>query len=446
MMQIARFDSQVEKLIPTLRGPAPRKCGKLVRVVGLTLEAKGIIAPLGAHCQVENLDLGTLIDAEVVGFHNDLLYLMPFSDPGGVGPGARVWVKSNHSKANLGESLLGRVIDGLGRPMDGRGPIPYNQQLSMEGLSINPMERGPINKILDTGIKAINTCLTIGQGQRLGLMAGSGVGKSVLLGMLTRNTQADVVVIGLIGERGREVQEFIHNTLGEQGLAKSVVVAAPANISPVLRLKATHLTHLIAEYFRDRGKNVLLLCDSLTRVAHAQREVGLAIGEPPTAKGYPPSVFAVLPKLIERAGVGRGGHGSITAMYTVLAEGDDRADPIVDIARASLDGQVMLSRSLADAAHYPAIDLAGSISRVMDSLVTPEQMKAANRFRRLWSLYQQNQDLIQVGAYEAGTNPDLDEAIKLRPAMEALLQQPSDVSVQFKSAQQLLNQLTGQRN
>ena len=443
-MQIARFDAEVEKLIPSLRSSKPRKCGKLVRVVGLTLEAKGIIAPLGAHCQVENLDLGTLIDAEVVGFHNDLLYLMPFSDPGGVGPGARVWVKSNHSKASLGEALLGRVIDGLGKPLDGRGPIAYSQQLGMEGLSINPMERGPIDKILDTGIKAINTCLTIGQGQRVGLMAGSGVGKSVLLGMLTRNTEADVVVIGLIGERGREVQEFIHNILGEEGLAKSVVVAAPANISPVLRLKATNLTHIIAEYFRDKGKNVLLLCDSLTRVAHAQREVGLAIGEPPTAKGYPPSVFAVLPKLIERAGVGRNGYGSITAMYTVLAEGDDRSDPIVDIARASLDGQVMLSRTLADAAHYPAIDLAGSISRVMDSIVTPEQLKAANRFRRLWSLYQQNQDLIQVGAYEPGTNPDLDEAIKLRPGMEALLQQPSDISVQFSAAQQLLNQLTGQ--
>lgn len=443
-MQIARFDAEVEKLIPSLRSSKPRKCGKLVRVVGLTLEAKGIIAPLGAHCQVENLDLGTLIDAEVVGFHNDLLYLMPFSDPGGVGPGARVWVKSNHSKASLGEELLGRVIDGLGKPLDGRGPIAYSQQLGMEGLSINPMERGPIDKILDTGIKAINTCLTLGQGQRVGLMAGSGVGKSVLLGMLTRNTEADVVVIGLIGERGREVQEFIHNTLGEEGLAKSVVVAAPANISPVLRLKATNLTHIIAEYFRDKGKNVLLLCDSLTRVAHAQREVGLAIGEPPTAKGYPPSVFAVLPKLIERAGVGRNGYGSITAMYTVLAEGDDRSDPIVDIARASLDGQVMLSRTLADAAHYPAIDLAGSISRVMDSIVTPEQLKAANRFRRLWSLYQQNQDLIQVGAYEPGTNPDLDEAIKLRPGMEALLQQPSDISVQFSAAQQLLNQLTGQ--
>jgi flagellum-specific ATP synthase len=438
------FATQVDNFIPQLRAPEIAISGKLVRVVGLTLEAKGIIAPLGAHCQVENIDLGTYIDAEVVGFHDDVIYLMPYTEPGGVGPGARVWVRSNHSKASLGRNLLGRVIDGLGHPIDDKGPIDYTDQLGLEGLSINPMERGPIKKILDTGIKAINTCLTVGQGQRLGLVAGSGVGKSVLLGMLTRNTQADVVVIGLIGERGREVQEFIHQILGDKGMAKAVVIAAPANVSPVLRLKATQLTHLIAEYFRDRGQNVLMLCDSLTRVAHAQREIGLAIGEPPTAKGYPPSVFALLPRLIERAGVGRKGVGSITAMYTVLAEGDDRADPIVDIARASLDGQVMLSRQLADAAHYPAIDLAGSISRVMNNLVPAPLLKSANRFRRLWSLYQQNQDLIQVGAYEAGTNPDLDEAIRLRPAMEALLQQDSEASVNMEHSQKLMIQLAGQ--
>ena len=335
------FATQVDNHIAHLRAPELSASGKLVRVVGLTLEAKGIIAPLGAHCQVENIDTGAFIDSEVVGFHNELLYLMPFTEPSGIGPGARIWVRSNHSKASLGNAMLGRVVDGLGQPLDDKGPIAYTDQLGLEGLPINPMERGPIKQVLDTGIKAINSCLTLGQGQRIGLMAGSGVGKSVLLGMLTRNTKADVVVIGLIGERGREVQEFIQQTLGEEGLAKSVVVAAPANVSPVLRLKATNLSHLIAEYFRDQGKNVLLLCDSLTRAAHAQREIGLAIGEPPTAKGYPPSVFALLPRLIERAGVGRKGVGSITAIYTVLAEGDDRADPIVDIARASLDGQVM---------------------------------------------------------------------------------------------------------
>ncbi len=437
------FASQVDDLVSNSRVADASRSGNLVRVVGLTLEAKGIMAPLGAHCQVENVDYDTFVDAEVVGFHDDVLYLMPFTDPGGLGPGARVWVRSNHSKAGLGDNLLGRVIDGVGQPLDGKGPVEYSDYLSLEGLPINPMERGSIDTILDTGIKAINTCLTLGRGQRLGLVAGSGVGKSVLLGMLTRNTLADVVVIGLIGERGREVQEFIQNTLGPEGLAKSVVVAAPANISPVLRLKATFLTHLIAEYFRDQGKNVLMLCDSLTRVAHAQREIGLAIGEPPTAKGYPPSVFAMLPKLIERAGVGRHGYGSITAVYTVLAEGDDRSDPVVDIARASLDGQVMLSRELADAAHYPAIDLAGSISRVMASLVSPEQLHSANRFRRLWTLYQQNQDLIQVGAYEPGTNPDLDEAIKIRAGMEALLQQLSNESVALSDSQIFLNQLTG---
>jgi flagellum-specific ATP synthase len=283
------------------------------------------------------------------------------------------------------------------------------------------MERGPIDTILDVGVKAINSVLTIGRGQRIGLVAGSGVGKSVLLGMLTRFTKADVVVIGLIGERGREVQAFIAESLGDEGLAKSVVIAAPANVSPVLRLKATHMTHVIAEYFRDQGKNVLMLCDSLTRVAHAQREIGLAIGEPPTAKGYPPSVFALLPNLIERGGVGRHGFGSITSIYTVLAEGDDASDPIVDIARASLDGQVMLSRRLADQAHYPAIDLNGSISRVMQVLVSPEDLRQSNKFRRLWSVYQQNADLVQVGAYEHGSNPELDEAIRLRDQMVTFL-------------------------
>jgi flagellum-specific ATP synthase len=367
--------------------------------------------------------MGHSVEAEVVGFNDQTLYLMPFTDPVGIGPGASVRLISSSAQVRLGPALLGRILDGRGEPLDGK-PAPICEDvLSLHGRPINPMERGPINQVLDVGVKAINGMLTVGRGQRLGLVAGSGVGKSVLLGMLTRFTEADVVVIGLIGERGREVQAFIEESLGPEGLAKSVLVAAPANVSPVLRLKATHMTHVIAEYFRDQGKNVLMLVDSLTRVAHAQREIGLAIGEPPTAKGYPPSVFALLPNLIERAGVGRHGHGSITAIYTVLAEGDDGNDPIVDIARASLDGQVMLSRKLADAAHYPAIDLNGSISRVMQNLLSPTDLKRANRFRRLWSIYQQNQDLIQVGAYEAGSNPELDAAIRLRPVMEQFLQQ-----------------------
>ncbi len=437
------FSEQVNADIKRLKVPTPVSSGKLVRVVGLTLEAKGMVAPLGAFCEVECSGDHNYIGAEVVGFQDDTIFLMPFGEPKGVGPGARVRVRANHAKVLLGDDLLGRVLDGLGHPIDAKGELLGKDYLSYEGRPINPMERAGIDRALDTGIKAINSCLTVGRGQRLGLIAGSGVGKSVLLGMLTRNTEADVVVIGLIGERGREVQEFISETLGAEGLAKSVVIAAPANISPVVRLKATKLAHLVAEYFRDKGKNVLLLLDSLTRVAHAQREIGLAVGEPPTAKGYPPSVFALLPQLIERAGVGRHGFGSITAFYTVLAENDDESDPIVDIARASLDGQVMLSRSLADVAHYPAIDLTGSVSRVMPSIVDSEKLKTANRFRRLWSLYQKNQDLIQVGAYEHGTNADVDEAIRLRAGMEAFLRQNSGESCPLEDSQNQMHSLVG---
>ena len=351
----------------------------------------------------------------------------------GIGPGDTVRVLSDTDHVLLGDELLGRVIDARGRALDGKPQPACTNTLGLLGLPLNPMERGPIDRVLDVGVKAINGLLTLGRGQRVGLIAGSGVGKSVLLGMLTRLTKADIVVIGLVGERGREVQAFINETLGPEGLAKSVVVAAPANVSPVLRLKAAHLSHVIAEYFRDQGRDVLMLVDSLTRVAHAQREIGLAIGEPPTSKGYPPSVFALLPNLIERAGVGRHGHGSITAIYTVLAEGDDGNDPIVDIARASLDGQVMLSRKLADAAHYPAIELTGSISRVMQNLLSATDLKLANRFRRLWSLYQQNVDLIQVGAYQVGSNAEIDQAIALRSTMENFLRQ--DMHMGFDEAQ-----------
>ena len=424
------FAKEVQASLPKLRSPEPQRSGTLVRLVGLTLETRGIMAPLGACCEVIGQG-GHRVEAEVVGFNDKTLYLMPFTDPVGVGPGDTVRIMSNSGQVRLGNELLGRVIDGRGMPIDGK-PMPHlPDQLSLLGCPLNPMERGPIVDILDVGVKAINGALTIGRGQRIGLVAGSGVGKSVLLGMLTRFTKADIVVIGLIGERGREVQAFIHESLGEEGLAKSVVIAAPANVSPVLRLKATHMTHVIAEYFRDQGKNVLMLCDSLTRVAHAQREIGLAIGEPPTAKGYPPSVFALLPNLIERGGVGRHGHGSITSIYTVLAEGDDGNDPIVDIARASLDGQVMLSRRLADQAHYPAIDLNGSISRVMQTLVSSDELKQSNKLRRLWSVYQQNADLVQVGAYEAGSNPELDEAIRIREQMVDFLRQDMDKSEDY---------------
>ncbi len=437
------FAQEVEQSLSGLRTPQPQRSGTLVRLVGMTLEARGVMAPLGACCEVVGRH-GHRVEAEVVGFNDKVLFLMPFTEPAGVGPGDMVRVVSNSSLVSLGPELLGRVIDGRCQPLDGKPAPVCKDLLSLLGRPINPMERGPINKILDVGVKAINGILTLGRGQRLGLIAGSGVGKSVLLGMLTRFTKADIVVIGLIGERGREVQAFIQESLGEEGLAKSVVIAAPANVSPVLRLKATHLTHVIAEYFRDQGKDVLMLCDSLTRVAHAQREIGLAIGEPPTAKGYPPSVFGLLPNLIERGGVGRHGHGSITAIYTVLAEGDDAADPIVDIARASLDGQVMLSRKLADSAHYPAIDLTGSISRLMQTLLSSEDLKLSNKLRRLWSLYQQNVDLIQVGAYENGSNPELDEAIRLNDRIVNFLRQDMHISQDYEVTRSQLRDLLNQ--
>ena len=437
------FAAEVDQSLSGLRTPQPQRSGTLVRLVGMTLEARGVMAPLGACCEVVGRH-GHRVEAEVVGFNDKVLFLMPFTEPAGVGPGDMVRVLSNSSLVSLGPELLGRVIDGRCQPLDGKPAPVCKDLLSLLGRPINPMERGPINKILDVGVKAINGILTLGRGQRLGLIAGSGVGKSVLLGMLTRFTKADIVIIGLIGERGREVQAFIQESLGEEGLAKSVVIAAPANVSPVLRLKATHLTHVIAEYFRDQGKDVLMLCDSLTRVAHAQREIGLAIGEPPTAKGYPPSVFGLLPNLIERGGVGRHGHGSITAIYTVLAEGDDAADPIVDIARASLDGQVMLSRKLADSAHYPAIDLTGSISRLMQTLLSSEDLKLSNKLRRLWSLYQQNVDLIQVGAYENGSNPELDEAIRLHDRIVNFLRQDMHISQDYEVTRAQLRDLLNQ--
>ena len=418
-----KFKTISDSIINNVSLPPPSHIGSLVRVVGLTFEAKGVNAPLGAICEIKNENTMKVVQAEVVGFQNDTLYLMPFSEATGIGPGSSVEIISNDAQAEVGNNLLGRIIDARGLPLDEKEPIKCENSVSLKGTAINPMDRDSIKDVLDVGVKAINSFLTIGKGQRIGLIAGSGVGKSSLMGMITRFTEADIVVIGLIGERGREVQEFIKESLGKEGLKKSVVIAAPANISPVLRMRATFLTHSIAEYFRDQGKNVLMMLDSLTRVAHAQREIGLAVGEPPTAKGYPPSVFSLVPNLIERAGVGKQGKGAITAIYTVLAENDDNSDPIVDIARASLDGQVLLSRSLADAAHYPAIDLNGSISRVMQSLVDQKTNYLGGRFRRLWSLYQQNEDLIKVGAYKSGTNAELDEAIRVREKMVSFLRQ-----------------------
>lgn len=404
--------------------------GRLTRMIGLTLEAVGVRANVGARCVVENAD-GESIEAEVVGFAGEKLYLMPTGPIRGIGPNARVVPTGRSYEAAVGDGLLGRVIDGAGVPLDGKGPIETTARIPLSGRPINPMARRPIREPLDVGVRAINTLLTVGRGQRMGLFAGSGVGKSVLLGMMTRFTTAEVIVVGLIGERGREVKEFIENILGEEGMARAVVVAAPADATPVMRLHGASLATSVAEYFRDQGRDVLLLMDSLTRYAQAQRELALAIGEPPATKGYPASVFAKLPQLVERAGNGDVGGGSITAFYTVLTEGDDQQDPIADSARAILDGHVVLSRRLAEAGHYPAIDIEASISRAMTEITKTEHQQTARSFKRIYSTYQQNRDLISVGAYVKGSNPQIDEAIRLYPSLTQFLQQGINEPVDF---------------
>lgn len=404
--------------------------GRLLRMVGLTLEAEGLRSAVGSHCLVVNNDQyqPTQVEAEVMGFSGDKLYLMPVGSLAGIAPGARVIPQGTTGRIPMGRSMLGRVMDGVGRPLDGKGPIKPEDWVPLDGPIINPLRRTPIVEPLDVGIRSINGLLTVGRGQRLGLFAGTGVGKSVLLGMMTRFTEADIIIVGLIGERGREVREFIENILGEDSIKRSVVVASPADESPLMRLRAAMYCTRIAEYFRDKGQNVLLLMDSLTRFAQAQREIALAIGEPPATKGYPPSVFAKLPALVERAGNAEKGGGSITAFYTVLSEGDDQQDPIADAARGVLDGHFVLSRRLAEEGHYPAIDIEASISRVMPAVVTPEHMRQAQRFKQLWSRYQQSRDLISVGAYVPGGDPETDLAIARYPDMARYLRQALDES------------------
>lgn len=401
--------------------PIPPVAGKLTRVVGLTLEAIGCRAAIGALCRIDTQD-GAL-EAEVVGFSGDRLFLMPSEQLKGVIPGARVVPITEDHGIPVGMNLLGRVIDGIGQPLDGLGPIISSQTVQFAQQRINPLARRAIHQPMDVGVRAINAVLTVGQGQRMGLFAGSGVGKSVLLGMMTRGAAADVVVVGLIGERGREVKEFIEEILGAEGRERAVVVAAPADASPLMRLKGCETALAIAEYFREQGLNVLLLMDSLTRYAQAQREIALAVGEPPATKGYPPSVFAKLPALVERAGNGSDGQGSITAFFTVLTEGDDLQDPIADAARAILDGHIVLARELADAGHYPAIDIEKSISRVMPMVTSPEHMELARTFKQFYSLYQQNRDLITIGAYSQGSDPRIDRAIIQKPYLDQFLQQ-----------------------
>ncbi|NLY15118.1 MAG: flagellar protein export ATPase FliI [Gammaproteobacteria bacterium] len=399
--------------------------GRLLRMVGLTLEAKGLRAAVGSRCMVINADTHNPVEveAEVMGFAGDKVFLMPVGNVEGVAPGARVVPMAGTDMVPMSNSMLGRVLDGAGRPLDGGPRIRADAWVPMIGPAINPLLRNPICEPLDVGLRCINSTLTVGRGQRIGLFAGTGVGKSVLLGMMTRFTKADVVVVGLIGERGREVKEFIEDILGEDDIKRAVVVASPADDAPLLRLRAAMYCTRIAEYFRDQNLNVLLLMDSLTRYAQAQREIALAIGEPPATKGYPPSVFAKLPALVERAGNAEPGGGSITAFYTVLSEGDDQQDPIADAARGVLDGHFVLSRTLAEEGHYPAIDISASVSRVMPQVTSPEHLKNAQRFKQLWTRYQQSRDLISVGAYVPGGDPDTDLAIERFPVMSDFLRQ-----------------------
>ncbi len=416
--------------------------GTLTRLTGLVLEASGLRIPVGSQCMINMPTLAPVL-AEVVGFSNDRAYLMPAGDVHGLASGASVVPAAafvpvprlgepGHDEADLdvgrlrlplGDGLLGRVVDAHGAPMDRMGPIQNVNALALDRNPVNAMDRAPIRDVLDTGVRAINALLTVGRGQRIGLFSGSGVGKSVLLGMMARYTSADVIVVGLIGERGREVKEFIEDILGEEGRARSVVVAAPADAPPMLRMQGAAYATAVAESFRDQGKHVLLLMDSLTRYAMAQREIALAIGEPPATKGYPPSCFAKLPQLVERSGNGLNGVGSITAFYTVLSEGDDQQDPIADAARAILDGHIVLSRSLAESGHYPAIDVAQSASRVMHNVVSAEHFELARRFRSIGARYEKGRDMVQIGAYASGSDPMLDQAIHLHGPMADFLQQ-----------------------
>ncbi|CAB9493051.1 flagellar protein export ATPase FliI [Alteromonas macleodii] len=415
------WHSHFESLTKQVSSPPVVAAGKLVRGIGLTLEAVGCQLPVGSQCLVQTIE--GEIEAEVVGFGDDITYLMPTEAVRGIVPGSRVMPLNRQSGLPVGMGLLGRVVDGNGQPLDGLGEINAEARAPTTRPPMNPLIRRPINTPMDVGVRAINALNTVGVGQRMGLFAGSGVGKSVLLGMMTRGCEADVVVVGLVGERGREVKEFIHEILTEEERKRAVVVAAPADTSPLMRLKGCETAVTIAEYFRDKGMKVLLLIDSLTRYAMAQREIALAVGEPPATKGYPPSVFARLPALVERAGNGSERQGSITAFYTVLTEGDDLQDPIADAARAILDGHVVLSRALADSGHYPAIDIEASISRVMPMVVSEEHQLMARRIRQVYSNYKQNQDLISIGAYAKGSDPRIDLAIRAEPAINALLQQ-----------------------
>ena len=400
-----------------------RHGGKVSEVIGFTLRVKGLSLPVGEICLIPN-DKKKFIEAEVVGFKEGYTLLMPLGEIEGIAPNHPVWPTGKNFEVPVGDVLLGRVLDGLGNFIDEK-KVPYIAKKRMvNNTPPNPMGREPIAQPLVTGVKAIDGLLTLGVGQRMGIFAGSGVGKSTLLGMIARHSDADINVIGLIGERGREVKDFLENSLGEEGLKKSVVVAATSDQPALVRIKGAFVATSIAEYFKDKGLKVILMMDSLTRFAMAQREVGLAIGEPPATKGYPPSVFALLPRLLERAGNFQ--KGSITGLYTILVEGDDMNDPIADAVRAILDGHIVLSRDLAAKNHYPAIDIPFSISRLMPDVISKEQLNLAAKLREALAVYGEVEDMINIGAYRAGSNPNIDWAIKVHPAILKFLKQEEE--------------------
>ena len=408
--------------------------GQVVRVVGTTVEAAGLIVQLGSICWID-LEPDGMVSAEVVGFKDGLITLVPFGDLGGVRPGSAVRLREQQFRVPVGRAVLGRVLDGFGRPLDGRGPLRADYRV-VTGAAPHPLGRARISTPISTGVRALDGLLSAGKGQRLGIFAGSGVGKSTLLAMIARHASSDVNVIALIGERGREVQEFIDEQLGSEGLARSVVVVATSDQPALLRLKAAEIATAIAESFRDEGQDVLFMMDSVTRLAMAQREIGLGAGEPPALRGYPPSVFSFLPRLLERAGNTE--FGTITGFFTVLVEGDDMTEPVADTVRSILDGHIVLSRTLAERNHYPAIDVLASVSRAMPAVVDKDHMRIAGAVRAALAEYEGARDLIEVGAYAHGSNPAIDEAIKLRPALEAFLCQELDENSDIVAARRAM--------
>jgi flagellum-specific ATP synthase len=435
-VELGKYRSCLETLEPI------QVQGKVTQVVGLVVEAAGPACRLGAVCDIFTREGGRPLAAEALGFRERRVLLMPLEEIRGIGPGCRVVARQQRATVPVGPGLLGRVIDGLGAPMDGGGPVAASGEYPLYAPALNPMHRRRIHEPLDLGIRALNGLLTVGCGQRIGVFAGSGVGKSVLLGMIARTTAADVNVIALIGERGREVNDFIEKDLGPEGLKRSVVVVATSDRLPLIRTRGAFLATAVAEYFRDQGCRVNLMMDSVTRFAMAQREIGLAVGEPPTTKGYTPSTFTLLPKLLERAGTGNG-PGSVTGLYTVLVEGDDTNEPIADAARSILDGHILLTRDLAMQNHYPAIDVLGSISRVMDDIVDPAQRRLAGRLKETLATFRKAEDLINIGAYVNGSNPKIDYAIQMIDRINAYLRQEVDEKVSFAESLSQLNALFG---